>query len=169
MTDTEPETESDEALLASSPSAPDYEAQGDRTYISELRLIIECDDWDGAVALYRDALGLRQIQGYQGDTEAQMILDVGRASIELVHPYLPKVDSAPAELSAPPVPRTRLAFRTTRASALIERLEEAGATRVEGPKLNAKETLNVRLVAPDHMPITVFRPMGDSEFAEAAE
>lgn len=167
MTDIEPEV--DEAHLASSPSVADYEAQGALTYISELRLIIECEDWDQAVALYRDALGLRQIQGYQGDTEAQMILDVGRASIELVHPHLPRVDSAPAELSAPPVPKTRLALRTSRAAALIERLEEVGATRVDGPKLNAKETLNVRLIAPDHMPITVFRPLGDSEFAEASE
>jgi catechol 2,3-dioxygenase-like lactoylglutathione lyase family enzyme len=160
----------DEDDLVSSPSVSIDPTESDLTHISEMRLIIECADWDQAIAFYRDALGLRQIQGYQGDTEAQMILDVGRATIELVHPELPKIDSGKsAELSAPPVPKVRLAFRTSRAQAVIERLEEVGAERVEGPKLNSSETLNVRLTAPDHMPITVFRPLGDSEFAESAK
>ncbi|THG30044.1 VOC family protein [Naasia lichenicola] len=160
----------DQIPLLDSPSVPGYTRTGEHTYVSELRLVIECEDWDGALAFYRDALGLREIMGYKGDNEGQVILDVGRASIELVHPELPSTESgASVELSAPPVPRTRLAFRTTRAQALIERLEESGASRVEGPLLNAADTLNVRLVAPDNMPITIFRPLGESEFAEAAE
>jgi len=160
----------DEDVLVPSPSVAKDPTEDDRTYISEMRLVIECADWEQAIAFYRDALGLRQIEGYQGDSEAQMILDVGRATIELVHPELPKVESgASAELSSPPVPRVRLALRTSRAQAVIERLEKVGAQRVEGPKLNSSETLNVRLTAPDNMPITVFRPLGDSEYAESAK
>ena len=156
--------------LAESDSVNSEPAEDDRTLITELRLVIECDDWEGALAFYRDALGLRQIQGYQGDTDAQLILDVGRASIELVHPELPAVNAdATTELSSPPLPQTRLAFRTSRAQAVVERLEAAGANRVPGPMLNSASTINVRLIAPDKLPISIFRPLGETEFAEAVD
>ncbi|MFD1715226.1 VOC family protein [Amnibacterium flavum] len=170
MTDTQPPSDSDatETDLARSESVNTESLEEEQTLISELRLVIECEDWDSALAFYRDALGLRQIQGYQGDTDAQMILDVGRATIELVHPELPST-SSPTDLTAPPVPKTRLAFRTSRAQSVVKRLEGQGASRVEGPRLTTSDTLSVRLIAPDNMPITVFRPLGSTEFAETPE
>jgi NAD(P)H-dependent FMN reductase len=55
--------------------------------VHQLRLIVEAEDFDAAVAFYRDALGLTEQAAFQGDGEAQvMILNAGSATLEVSNP-----------------------------------------------------------------------------------
>ncbi len=150
------------------PSADDTGATV-RPRISELRLVIEAQDWDAAVEFYRDALGLPLREGYANGDSAQIVLEAGSASIELVHPELPPADSgrdAPTDLAAPSSPRIRLVVRSDDARETAAALHRAGADVVGDPQLTSIGTVKARVVGPDHMPITVFQPLSETEFAE---
>lgn len=48
------------------------------------RLVLHTDDFDRALAFYRDALGLPAEAAYQGEGDARVvILDAGRATLEI--------------------------------------------------------------------------------------
>jgi hypothetical protein len=160
---TGPENSSDGEALNDEASQDVPEAT--TPHISQLRVIIECEDWETAVAFYRDALGLPPLLGYESGDSAQMVLDVGSASIELVHPELTAVDTKTA-LVADGVPRIRLAFQSERARETVQTLQDAGAEKIGDPKVVPVNTLSARLIAPDRMPITVFQPLSDPDFAE---
>ena len=53
----------------------------------ELRLVLTVADLDAALALYRDALGLEELEAWHGEGEGARIaiLDAGRATLELVN------------------------------------------------------------------------------------
>jgi hypothetical protein len=54
--------------------------------VLQLRLVVEAQDY-GAVAFYRDVLGLPQQAAFEGDGEARVtILDAGRATLEIANP-----------------------------------------------------------------------------------
>ncbi|BDI21322.1 VOC family protein [Herbiconiux sp. L3-i23] len=130
--------------------------------VSQLRVVIEAPDWEAAVRFYRDTLGLEQLQGYRNKKGAQLVLDVGRATIELVHPDLDD-DGA---LSDPPAPKLRLVFQSEDARSTIATLEAAGAERVDIPEPTADHAISARMLAPDKMPISVFQPLSGPDFAE---
>ncbi len=162
MTETENDQPSpaDEANGATKPVRP---------RVSELRLVIEANDWDAAVEFYRDALGLSLREGYANDESAQIILEAGTASIELVHPDLPSARAdgdVPTELDSPPSPRLRLVIRSDDARETAAALVAVGAEVVEDPHLTTIGTVKARVVGPDQMPITVFQPLSDPDFAE---
>ncbi|MFI7427997.1 hypothetical protein ACIBPB_13505 [Micromonospora sp. NPDC049836] len=55
--------------------------------VRQLRLVVEADDYDAAVAFFRDALGLPEQAAYSGGDGARVvILDAGRATLELANP-----------------------------------------------------------------------------------
>src|SRR2546429_8250580 len=58
--------------------------------VTELRIALTVEDFDRAVAFYRDALGLEQIADWSSATGRVVVLEAGRATPELF-------DSAPAE------------------------------------------------------------------------
>lgn len=153
--------------------APDDSSAADddspRPRISELRLVIEASDLNAALSFYRDALGLPLREGYANQDAAQLVLDAGRASIELIHPELPGVDAdtdAPTELVSPPAPRLRLSFRSDDSAETIAALDDAGAERVVDPRLTAIGSINARFVGPDQMPVSIFQPLAGPDFAE---
>lgn len=150
------------------PSADDPDATA-RPRISELRLVIEAQDWDAAVEFYRDALGLPLREGYANDDAAQIILEAGSASIELVHPELSSADSdgdQSTDIASPSSPRIRLVVRSDDARETATALQRAGAEVVDDPHLTPIGTVKARVVGPDHMPITVFQPLSETDFAE---
>ncbi|MDO9174714.1 MAG: VOC family protein, partial [Actinomycetota bacterium] len=54
--------------------------------VLQMRLVVEVDDFDAAVAFYRDALGLPEQAAFQGEGDARVvILDAGRAPLELAN------------------------------------------------------------------------------------
>ena len=121
----------------------------------ELRLILTVDDLDAALALYRDALGLEQLEEWTTETSRGVLLAAGRATLELAD------DGHAAEVDRLEVGRrvagpVRLAFAVDDSAAGAERLVEAGAELVAGPVETPWGDVNVRLRAPDGTQLTLF-------------
>ena len=49
----------------------------------ELRIALTVQDFDQAVAFYRDTLGLEQLADWSGEDGRVILLDAGRATLEL--------------------------------------------------------------------------------------
>jgi methylmalonyl-CoA/ethylmalonyl-CoA epimerase len=52
--------------------------------VQELRLVLSVSDFEAAVALYRDALGLAELEDWSDGEAKIVLLDGGRATLELV-------------------------------------------------------------------------------------
>jgi len=78
--------------------------------VRQLRLVVQADDFEAAVAFYRDALGLTEEAAFEGEGDARvMILDAGRATLELANPaQVTMIDGIEAE--GRPSVRMRVAF-----------------------------------------------------------
>ena len=53
------------------------------TDVQEFRITLTVDDFDAAVRLYRDALGLQEVADWSTDQGRVLLLDAGRATLEL--------------------------------------------------------------------------------------
>ena len=51
--------------------------------VTELRIALTVQDFDQALAFYRDALGLEQIADWSSEAGRVVALDAGRATLEL--------------------------------------------------------------------------------------
>ncbi|MCO8274041.1 VOC family protein [Actinoplanes sp. TRM 88003] len=125
----------------------------------QLRLIVEVEDFDAAVAFFRDTLGLTQEAAFSGDgDERVMILEAGRATLELANPahhrYIDQV-----EVGRPVAPRFRLAFEVSDATARTTEAAAAGAEVVAAPTETPWRSLNARLDAPGDLHITLFQEL----------
>jgi lactoylglutathione lyase len=123
--------------------------------VRELRVALTVDDYDEALAFYREALGLPQLEAWEAPEGRVAILDAGRATLELL-------DAGQAELVdeievgrrvAGPV---RLALEVGDSEAVAERLVQAGAEQLAEPVVTPWRDRNVRLQAPDGMQLTLF-------------
>ena len=56
---------------------------GAMTDVQEFRITLTVDDFDAAVRLYRDALGLPELADWSSDRGRVLLLDAGRATLEL--------------------------------------------------------------------------------------
>ena len=134
---------------------------GGRPRVSQLRLVVEATDFEAAVAFYRDALGLPvelDLEGASG--EHVMILDAGRATLELSNPaQVAMIDEV--EVGRRVAPRLRVAFEVDDATAATDALVEAGAELVAPPFRTPWESLNARLEAPE-LQITLFEERVES-------
>jgi catechol 2,3-dioxygenase-like lactoylglutathione lyase family enzyme len=126
--------------------------------VRELRLAVTVDDFDAAVAFYRDALGLPEVQSWDEAGGRGSILDAGRATLELI-----SVDQAElidrvevGERVAGPV---RVALEVEDSAALADQLVGAGAARLGGPVVTPWQHRNVRLAGPG-LQLTLFTVLG---------
>jgi catechol 2,3-dioxygenase-like lactoylglutathione lyase family enzyme len=131
--------------------------------VAQLRLVLETADLDAALAFYRDVLGLRELESYDGPGGARVvILEVPTATLELANPaqvaYIDDVEVGRAV--AHPYPLTvRVAFEVPDAVAAARRLADAGAEVVAPPTETPWRSLNARFEAPGGMQITVFEEL----------
>ena len=97
--------------------------------VSQLRLVVEAEDFDAAVAFYRDALGLPVELDLAGDGgEHVLILDAGRATLELSNPaQVAMIDDVEVGRRVAPPTAGRLRGRRRR-----RRHRRAGARRRRG-------------------------------------
>ena len=51
--------------------------------VLEMRLVVTAEDYEAAVAFYRDTLGLPQLAAFDDGAGHVVILDAGRATLEL--------------------------------------------------------------------------------------
>ena len=130
--------------------------------VLQMRLVVEAEDFDAAVTFYRDVLGLPEEAAFEGDGDARvMILDVGRATLELANPAQKRmIDDV--EVGRQVAPRLRVAFEVTDARAQTAHLAEHGAELVAEPTVTPWNSLNARLDAPAGLHITLFEELGDA-------
>ena len=125
----------------------------------QLRLVVEADDFNEALAFYRDALGLTEQAAFQGDNDARVvILDAGRATLELCNTAQKEMIDL-VEVGHPASPKIRVAFEVTDTNGATTRLVEAGATLIGAPVETPWRSLNSRLAAPAGLQITLFEEL----------
>ena len=92
-----------------------------------------------------------------------MILDAGRATLELLSPdqtdLVDRVEVGEAGVSGP----VRLALEVEDSVETAQRLTDAGAEHVGGPVVTPWQHRNVRLRAPGGMQITLFTVLKEAE------
>ena len=144
------------------PGATFGEDGGGFPRVSQLRLVVEAQDFDAAVAFYRDALGLPVELDLAGDGgEHVLILDAGRATLELSNPaQVAMIDEV--EVGRRVAPRLRVAFEVDDAERATAALVRAGAQVVAPPTRTPWESLNARLEAPADLQITLFEEAPES-------
>jgi lactoylglutathione lyase len=127
------------------------------TDVTELRLAFTVQDFDQALAFYRDALGMEQLADWSSEAGRVVALDAGRAVLELLdEPQAGLVDEIEAGRRVSGT--VRFALRVADSEATARRLAEAGAVPVAPPVLTPWGDRNARLEAPDGMQLTLFTP-----------
>lgn len=126
----------------------------------QLRLVLQVDDFDAAVAFWRDALGLEETAAFEGDGDARvMILEVGRATLELANTAQVQLIDA-IETDGHHSPRVRVAVQVDDTRTISAELEAAGAELVASARETPWRSLNARLAAPDGVELTIFQELG---------
>ena len=121
----------------------------------ELRVVLTVPDFDEALAFYRDALGLERLADWSSDEGRVILLDGGRATIELFDErQAESVDRIEAGQRVSG--QVRLAVEVTDLDETAGRLVEAGAEAVALPVVPPWGGRNARLRSPDGMQLTLF-------------
>ena len=134
-------------------------AQESDRRVLQMRLVVEAPDYDEAVRFYRDVLGASVELEVDGDHgERVMILDVGRATLELSNAaQVAMIDDV--EVGRRVAPRLRVAFEVSDAEEATRRLVEGGAELLAPPTLTPWNSLNSRLAAPADLQLTLFQEL----------
>ena len=123
--------------------------------VAEMRVALTVDDFDAAVALYRDALGLEQVADWSSADGRVVLLAAGRATLELFDEAQAQyVDSIEAGRRVSGT--VRLAFGVPDSNTMARRLVAAGAQLVASPVETPWGDRNARVQAPDGMQLTLF-------------
>lgn len=126
--------------------------------VLQLRVVIGVEDFDAAMAFYRDSLGLAELAAFEGDGDGDArvsILDAGRATLEIANPAQKKMIDV-VETGSVQGPGIRLAFEVTDGAGVTKRLEAAGAVVVGEPRETPWKSLNSRLNSTAGQQITIF-------------
>jgi catechol 2,3-dioxygenase-like lactoylglutathione lyase family enzyme len=130
------------------------------TRIHELRVALTVEDYDRAVAFYRDALGLPEVESWDRPNGRGTILDAGRATLELFDPQQAETLDA-IEVGRRVSGAVRFALHVDDAAAAADELVAAGATAEHAPVVTPWGDHNARVRAPDGMQLTLFTPPPD--------
>jgi lactoylglutathione lyase len=128
--------------------------------VSELRLVVTTEDYDAAVAFYRDTLGLSESAEYLSEDQGRVIiLDAGRATLEIADPgHAVYVDDV--EVGRRVAGHVRVAFGVQDAAAATDTLTSAGAALIAPPTRTPWNSLNSRLNGPAGLQLTLFQDLG---------
>jgi lactoylglutathione lyase len=130
--------------------------------VHELRLVVTADDWERAIRFFRDELGLPQASDFSSADGRVILLEAGRATIEIV-------DAAQAafidrvEVGRRVAGQIRVALEVDDAAAMTDRLAAAGAEVLAPPVETPWRSLNARLEAPAGLQLTLFQELESSE------
>ncbi len=123
--------------------------------VTELRIALTVEDFDEAVAFYRDALGLEQLADWSGDNGRVILLGGGRATLELFDArqaaYVDGIEAGRRVSGT-----VRLALEVADSDEASAHAVTAGANRVADPVDTPWGDRNARIEAPDGMQLTLF-------------
>ncbi len=125
--------------------------------MTEFRVALTVTDFDQALRFYRDALGLEQTADWSSDDGRVVLLEAGRATLELMDErQAALIDEVEAgkRVSGP----VRLALEVADSEDTARRLVAAGAAEVAPPVTTPWGDRNARVRAPDGMQLTLFTP-----------
>lgn len=124
--------------------------------VKELRLVVTTDDFDRALAFYRDGLGLNEIDAVPPDDGRVAILEAGRATLELIEPstaaYIDRI-----EVGRRVSGWIRVAFEVDDVRKTTAELHETGAEVLAEPRATPFHSTNSRLEAPAGLQLTLFQ------------
>ncbi len=130
--------------------------------VTQLRLVVEAEDFDQAVAFYRDALGLTEEFFVKSAGGALvMALRAGRATLEIVNPAQRRLIDQ-LEVGREVSRGVRVAFEVSDAALKTGELVAAGAELIAVPTETPWRSLNSRLEAPAGLQITLFEELDDT-------
>jgi predicted enzyme related to lactoylglutathione lyase len=127
--------------------------------IRQLRLVVTADDYDEAIAFYRDVLGMAELAVWSSpDGGRVMLLDAGRATLELTDPknaaFIDEV-----EVGRRVTGHVRVALEVDDSRAATAAAVEAGAELVAEPTETPWRSLNARLEGPAGLQLTLFEEL----------
>jgi predicted enzyme related to lactoylglutathione lyase len=126
--------------------------------VRQLRLVVTADDYDAAVAFYRDVLGMPEEGAFAAEGGHVTILDAGRATLEITDPahaaYIDRV-----EVGRRVAGHVRVALEVADARAATDQALVGGATLVAEPVLTPWNSLNARLEGPAGLQLTLFEEL----------
>jgi len=129
---------------------PDFDSP-----VSEMRLVVTTEDFEAAIAFYRDVLGLPERASYASDDGRVVILEAGRATLEIADPaqaaFIDRV-----EVGRRVAGHIRVAFEVSDSAATAQALVAGGATLIADATRTPWETDNARLDAPAGLQLTLF-------------
>jgi uncharacterized glyoxalase superfamily protein PhnB len=127
--------------------------------VLQLRIVVEVDDFDAAVACYRDQLGMpAEFMVDSGDDARVVALQAGRATLELVTPAQRRLIDE-LEVGRDVSPRIRVALEVADVDTATNRLVEGGAEPVASPTETPWRSRNARLDAPGPIHLTLFQEL----------
>ena len=124
--------------------------------ILELRVAITTRDYERLVKFYCEGLGIEPAAIWNNDGGKALILDMGKATLELFDERQAEVIDqleAGRRISG----QIRFALQVPDLKAAMERLLANGATLIHEPVLTPWGDYNVRLQDPDGLQITLFQ------------
>ncbi len=126
--------------------------------VKQLRLVVTVDDYEQALAFYRDVLGMTQEAAFESEGGHVSILDAGRATLELTDvrhaEYIDRV-----EVGRRVAGQLRVALQVDDCVAVTDKLAHHGATVVAAPTATPWQSLNARLEAPADLQLTIFQEL----------
>lgn len=135
--------------------------QPERPTVRELRLVVTTDDYDAAVAFYRDGLRMPASAEYLSDDQGRVvILEAGVATLEIGDvAHGEYVDDV--EVGRRVAGQVRLALRVDDAQTATTAADAAGAEIVAPPTVTPWHSLNARLEAPGGLQVTLYQDAVD--------
>ncbi len=123
--------------------------------ILELRVTMTTGDYERLVKFYCEGLGIQPAEDYSDDVGKALLLDMGRATLELIdEAQAQSIDRIEAGQRVSG--QIRFAIRVPELQAAMDKMLAHGARLVHQPVITPWGDHNVRLQDPDGMQITLF-------------